>query len=420
VSTIVVADTNRFVDIKTRLYQAVQKAGHEYWEARNVDVTAHGNFLALSWSGTEEYWMALEFRRKQRNSQTKLNTGFRASEESLDHIGQLVRKSYAFCESGRYSLEAYIFFKTSNIAPAELVQMAPGLVQAFADAPLHSYFVIRRAQNAVPKGQSKTFGGWEVITPYERESEAVIKALIKQIYPEKCPPLRKTPKCVFCWIVGSILALLLAVTAGLTAYEPSRDWLLSRFDPAGQGRLDDLDSRVSELEALNRERTQIVQFNRDSDADRLSEIDARLETISGQIDSMVSLLPLPASGDAVSGRTGRRSLDAPPCLAADNGQPLTPYIIRIGETAMSVMPVHSALETNRQQSRPFQHLSSFTNMNVTERAFMDFAQPIYGESLERNCRHFVVLLETDPESASRYIDRRALVERYFYIIRPAR
>lgn len=191
--------SGRFADLKTRLDQLVQHKALAHWEDSEAQSSAHDSFLAFSWTGSLEYWIAHAYtadpdairdalgqQRRYRNNPDALEA---AVEAACLAEARKTRARFKDLAPGPHACERFVFFKTSNILPPSLMQMAPALEAGFLDHPLHTYFVIGRDQEPVPSGQRRQYSPFRVHGSGARTQEGVARALAGRAFPAACPAL---------------------------------------------------------------------------------------------------------------------------------------------------------------------------------------------------------------------------------------
>ena len=428
--------TYGFDDLCAQFLASVQQASHGYWENRDVDATPHEDFLAISWRGSLEYWIAREYwkvrERKRRKAREKgfnpdsrrgwLGNGPVLIDEGAE---KEARGTYGNCRERPHTCEAIVFYKTANIAPASLIEMAPGVQQAFADAPLHTFFVIGREQRPRPSGEALEFSSFRPLSlggPH-RQPDKLVRALLDIIFPKKADRVEAEGDggCKLCIVAGCLALVLVLGLSAAFAVPQSRSRLLDWLGIAEQAAVEAMDLRLTDLEQqyrVLREQRDIVSITRPEPGEGL---DARLAGIEAELDRLGGLIE--ARGGQTDG-AARTSLDMPACLPVENrgGRMVPAYLFRAelsdaGIRVLSTEPVYSMPETVRSTGDVPALGLSLPAGPMSPAAFEAAMRPVSDVSRAAGCRHFVLLAEDEPGAADRYIAQRAAVERHFYLYR---
>ena len=440
-----VTQSARFGALKEQLDQAVQtRLAKGYWDSgRDVDVSAHDEFLAISWRGKVSYWAARAWDRKLRQLdkvRSSLPEGARVDrEKQLDDAAKDIRDRFQHRHDGPYALESFVFFKTSNIAPPSLVHMASHCVEAFQQAPLHTHFVIHRFQGVVDKGEALRFCGFEAERKTPRDPADLCKGLIEQIFPKEARVYKDSPPpgCPLCVFLAALGILLTLILVGVFAYPDSRsaalDWLgIAKTDELDgfSDRLDALEARYQALE-LEAQRPGVVAASGPDvtagaaldqpDPERGDSAETR-----GQILAELAELrqALADAGRPVPDRD--LPLGLPPCLpvvatgSPHGGAPGYLYAITLGRAGITVSEptgVH-ALSAEDRADPDFPTTLPQASSPLPIPVFEALVAPVSARAAAAGCAHYVLLSEDETSGWAGYIAQREAVERHFYVYRP--
>ncbi|WP_417483595.1 hypothetical protein [Maricaulis salignorans] len=400
----------RFKELKVQLDQAVQDQTSSIKVHRCVDISAHRDFLTLSWLGDLDYWRShavdAEVRRRRKLPENK-----GVSEERLRRLSlPLILKRHAHKQERAYALERVVFFKTANLVPETLEKMAPDCVPGYREAPLHRHIVLARCEKAVDKGGEPEFTRWRVQTKFHRLASDVIKSLSDEIFPKPLPERRKRR---WIWLVclAILVAALGAATAVLTVPE-----LKTRFLPhplhVDRDELESLRTQLAEMVEVDQALRDQIAAGRQVDAEtatRLTELDQEIAALWAR------LAALPVPGTQMD-RIGQAAC-LPVRHEGDRAFPTFLYAITLDRDAsLSLRPLADGVEMAR--NRGFTEMPEQPASQLGIAAFETLVRPTSNEARARSCRHFVLLIENDPQDAGRYIARREAVERHFYVFRP--
>jgi len=448
----------RFELLKTRIDKAVQERGTPgYWEDRHVEASVSDEFLALSWEGSKDYWAARSWARKLKGLSKSLadrpsylpDIRQRREEEIAKAIGKQFREK----RPGPYALECFVFFKTSNIAPAALVHMAHGCVPAFENAPLHTYFVIRREQPAVDKYEDLYFTAFKADTKTHRDEDALIRHLFDSIYLPKAPidgGGTETEPCRLCRTLGLLALVLLLAAAVALAIPQSRERLFDALGLARQAQVDAVSGELSELRAeYDALAAQALQLSLDLEQARAAELEtggapdvpddmadeaaaaheaaetdlrARLAETEAELARLAGLLEqrgAPVPDD-------RMPLGLPPCLPVEptasphGGAPGYLFDIRLSGAGIALRSPRGpfALSDADRADPDFPVDLTYPADPLSVPAFERLASPISRAAAEAGCAQYVLLREGAAGGRDRYIAQRDAVERHFYVYRP--
>lgn len=379
---------------------------------RCVDASAHREFLTLSWLGDLDYWRSRavdqEADRLANMPQSKGVPKARLWRLSL----ATVLERYAHKRERNYALERVVFFKTSNLIPETLEKMAPDCVPDYREAPFHRHIVLARSEKAVDIGGEPEFTRWRVQPKFHRLASDVVKSLIREIFPTSLPKRRKRWPWWLSIIVFTLLASLIAAAAALVTLPELRDRLLPPSDHVARSELQSLRDQLASMgEADQALREQLAAG---------SLADAGTEQRLGELDHEITelwarLAALPVSDAQMD------SIDQPACLPVrhegDRVFPTFLYAITLDrDVTLSLRPLAEGVEAARL--RGFTDLPDEPAFALGILEFETLVRPASLEAENRSCRHFVLLIENDPQDAQRYIARREAVERHFYVFRP--
>lgn|GEM_PF-2990217 len=448
------SQAGRFEALKTRIDKAVQERGAPgYWEDRHVESSVSAEFLALSWEGSKDYWAARNWARKQKSLSKSLADrpsylpDIRKKRE--EDIAKAIGKQFKEKRPGPYALECFVFFKTSNIPPAALVHMAHGCVPAFENAPLHTYFVIRREQPAVDKYEDLYFTGFKADTKTHRDEDALIRHLFESIYLPKAPGGDDKNGgggggALWPWLALFALALVLVLALAL-AIPQSRQRLFAMLGLAQQAEVDAVSGALSALRAeydalaeqaqrlsLDLEQARAATpGNRDAPADpdgmaaaedneadlrtRLADTEAELARLAGELEQRGAALP-----------DDRMPLGLPPCLPVEpttrprGGAPGYLFDIRLSEAGIQLRAPEGpfALSDADRADPDFPAGLTYPAEALSVPAFERLVGPVSRAAAGAGCAQYVLLREGAAGGRDRYIAQRDAVERHFYVYRP--
>jgi hypothetical protein len=383
---------------------------------RIVSLTAHEDHLAVSWKRTQADWTCIKFNKDVDAAQRAM-----PDEQALSSAGKavfLLRHRDEFGSLGdkakeqNFNVERYVFYKTSPAVPAGLSEMAPDCAELYRKAPLHHYFVIGRCEYPNNGPRPNMFSAWSVIgTPFAKMSE-LLSHLEQEIRPKLVPELfyvdRWSRLCVFLKIFIGVI-IVVAIAAPLVGWL-CPDWRDRFYNWAGlatNAQIEDVrlelnstrsefDERISALEAGGN------SVNLEAEIGRLSGV---IEELAVERDRSI-----PAS-----------NLSVQACLPVDReGGRFVPTYLYVAtalpDGTLNLASLAGGLDASATLG--FEQPTEIIRGNLTIPQFESIVSPVSDEARSRNCRHFVLLMENDPEDASRYIAQRDAVERHFYIYRP--
>lgn len=402
----------RFKELKVQLDQEVQDQTSQRKIHRSVDASAHREFLTLSWVGDLDYWRSRAVDQEV-DRLAKIPQGKDVPKARLRRLSlATVLERYAHKRERNYALERVVFFKTSNLIPETLEKMAPDCVPEYREAPFHRHIVLARSEKAVDKGCEPEFSRWRVQPKFHRLASDVIKSLIREIFPTPLPKRRKR-WAWWLWIIGfTVFASLVAAAAVLVAVPELRPHFLQskeHIDPDEWARLQ---ARLALMAATDQALRDQLATGELADA----EAERRLGVLDDEVAELwarLAALPVPgAQMDRVGGAA---------CLPVrhegDRVFPTFLYAITLDrDDTVSLRPLADGLEAARL--RGFTDLPDQPAFQLGIAAFDSLVRPVSAEAQARSCRHFVLLIENDPQDAQRYIARREAVERHFYVFRP--
>lgn len=149
--------------------------------------------------------------------------------------------------------------------------------------------------------------------------------------------------------------------------------------------------------------------------ERLEEARGDLDSVRGDLDSMRSAL-----GDyrAQSLNLSRRLKEAgqgyPPCWADESGDPQYIYTVRLLGDSLEVRPNWpSSREGDAKQVDGALRLAGST---ASRSAFAELASPVleWSKQQDPECRHFVVIEDSEGTTKQEFKSELLLVERFFY------
>ena len=379
---------------------------------RAAYVSAEEDFLALSWQGDLDYWRRIDLdHRVEEQSKTPGNS--KVSKENLRrlNLGPMLER-YAEKRKLLYIFERIVFFKTSHLIPKSLEKLTSECDDAYREAPLHRYIVLERCQKPADKGVDPVLGCWQVQPIFHLGDAELAAALLAEIYPK---PLPKSRKCWLKWLwiicIAVLVSAMAAATVLLTAPE-LRDWILPRPDHIDRSELESLREQLAAMGETDQALRDQLAAN--------SLVDAVTELHLGELDREIAELwarmaALPVSGTQMD-RIGEAAC-LPVRREGDRVFPTFLYAITLDrEATLSLRPLADGLDAARL--RGFTDLPDQPAFQLGIPAFESLVRPVSAQAQARSCRHFVLLIENDPQDAQRYIARREAVERHFYVFRP--
>jgi hypothetical protein len=419
-----------FEALAETLRTEAQAKANGYWESRDFHVTAHDGFLALSWSGSLGYAMGHAYTRRLKAKNKKNREWAEAQGRTPPRddpgpdrdIANAVRDSYKTKRAGHYAQEAYIFQKQSEIPPDVLKRFGVDLVDGYGALPLHHYFRISRCQPVVEKGENPVFTRWTIDKVTHHSAQSLITTLLKEVYVSACPDKIEDEPCP--WWVKLLIGLVVIGALGLSAWlglvvyerltkveddvaalEVEVDGLAARYDGL-EARLDTLGEGLAtgaQLQAV---------------LEALDDLDRRLGEPSAQVDQT------PEQGRE-QGREQAHSQGqipgAPACLQINsvNGRVVPDYLFRahIAPEGIRVF-AHSGnrLAANQQpRAEALSQLRDWPTGRMDASSFANWADRLV--SPDDDCRHYVVIHESQAGNARDYIALRSAIERRFYIYR---
>lgn len=423
----------RFKLLKAELDSRVQaRIAKGYWEAREVEASNSDLFLAISWRGSDRFWKALAWQKKLaafEKARSALPADSRPDRNvELKTAARALNDRFLPKHAGPYAMELFVFYKTSNLAPAALVQMAPGCVQAFIEAPLHTYFLIGRHQAAVDKGEKLQFTGFAADRDTPRDAAGLCALVLKKIFPKEPPVVEpdEPRRCWPCYLLGG-LALALIVAAACVLVVPSwRDWAFRQLDIGRQSQLDELGGEVAALRArydsLEAEVDELTQdLPPDGPVDQAGNA-AQVASIELELDALAARLA--AHGHPVADRGV--PLGLAPCLpvvstgSANGGAPGYLLDLTLSAEGIGVAEPRGvyAWSTEDRLDPDFPTALQLPGRTLSSAEFDAFAAPISQQARRANCAHYVLLREGEGGGRASYIGQRNAVERHFYIYRP--
>ena len=457
-----VGDASRFRELEGQFLQSAQGRMRGYWEDRDIGTSAHPDCLAVSWSGTQEYWIAVDWHARCRDAEKKLERDERLTWRERRIIAARTRDEYDPRSRHKGFAEAFLFFKDSSRLPETLQDLAPDMEHAYRQAPLHHWFVIGRDQP--PSGGRG--GGYtefrELVRP-ERDVDTALRKLLDLIFPERCPgherwsdprsgrerglvPFGWTPgrgpddrpgRRERDWEYGSgrppagamgvpaavtVLIVVISLIV-LLAFPPTRYMMRQAWAnflqlvqgggpvlPTGQPPV--LNALYDEYYYLQEQRAALTIVTVSEDASHVRDIDRRLAEIASEIRRLGGRLP-----DDWAEQGPR----LPPCLpVAWSGGEMSPgyvYIVTVRNEGISVVaPGQSAIYTDER----FDGARPVTRGGMDIASFERHVRPISTEAYRWGCKHFVLLRNDEWIDPGRYTELRDAVSRHFYIHRPPR
>ena len=415
-----------FAALADHLRARAQECAEGYWETRALQVGAHSDCLAISWSGGREYRLALAFEREWARAEARLRTAEQVSRRPLsagvrqderEAAIKRCRQRYATKRDAAYASESYIFQKTSEVVPDVLQRVAPGLACEIARVPLHHYYLISRDQPAVDEGESPVFVDWVLEEATYADQAALTDALLARIYPERCPMIIKDRRGRISWAV--LWWTLLCILVGAAVLAAGVYVERSRWFNEITGRFDALESDIASIDAsladLNARYAALEAELADAAAHGADGGD--LQAILDRLDALERAI-LDARDD--QGAVPAAGLDHPPCSLARTDPRAPAFLLRaqIGADGIRVFgysadPVAGAA----RREAALATLDFSVDQPMDAAAFRRWAEPAFRQSRAEGCRHFVILNETGSGDAATYAALRQAVEDRFYIVR---
>ncbi|WP_291844455.1 hypothetical protein [Maricaulis sp.] len=418
------SQSGRFQTLKRELDQCVQsRIAEGYWEERAFESSYSDDFLAVSWRGGVGYWKALAWRKKLaalEKNRAALPKGVRSDRErEIGSATRLIHDRFAPKRAGPYAVELFVFFKTANLAPAALVQMAPDCVPAFMEAPLHTHFLIRRQQSAVDQGEALRFGGFDPLAETPRDGSALCKLFLSLAFPKEAPPItdEPEPRCLLCILLALAAIALLGIAATILLVP---DWRDSLFRALDIGRRSEIVRLDEELANLQEEYDRVLAR---AQAPDVALDTSRVEMLERELDRLASQLA--EHGQDVPART--LPLGVPPCLpvvatmSAGGGAPGYIYAVTLGAGGIRLSEpagVH-ALSASDLADPDFPVTRPMPQEVLSIDAFEALVSPISQAARAAYCAHYVLLRDGETNDREGYIAQRSAVERHFYVYRPS-
>lgn len=401
----------RFAELKVQLDQGIQDRTQLRKIHRSVDVSAHREFLTLSWLGDLDYWRSLAIDREA----ARLHKRPEYKHASKGRLRRIARKDvldrFAHRQERLHAVERMVFFKTCDLIPEALEKMAPDCVAGYREAPLHRHVVLERWQAPTDKGTELEFSRWRLQPAFHRSAAAVVASLLADIFPTRLPDPRPGPPWWW-WLVAVLVSVLLL--AGYLACNPEISARLSTTSVVTENdrrdqELADLRSQMEQL--LNEQALAGEHLDAEARA-HLLRLESELTALSARLAALASLQASETSFDHVG---------AAACLPVrregDRVFPTFLYAITLDRDAtLSLRPLAEGLQAARERGFTTMPEQAASRLDIA--AFEALVRPVSEEARSRSCRHFVLLIENDPQDAGRYIARREAVERHFYVFRP--
>lgn len=403
----------RYSELKAQLDQGIQQLSQKCETHRFVDVTAHRDFLTVSWLGNLDYWRALALE-KETERLRKTEQYKSVAKDRLRLLGfENIRPRFAHKQAREYAVERVVFYKTSNLVPESLEKFAPDCAAGFREAPLHRHVVLARYQPAADEGGELAFVHWRIQPAFHRNSSDLVARLLEEIFPPALPELARKPRWWWRLVIAAAVSGLL-VLSGYLALEPGvRDALAAVFGPGGDAQRDtELDLLRSQLEQrLDEQESARGREGAASEA-RLAGLESEISNLSERLAALTSL----RTSDLHLDRVGAAAC-LPVRYEGHRAFPTYIYAITLDQDAgISLRALPDGLASARAAGYPTISGNSTGQLGIAE--FESLVRPLSDEARNRSCRHFALLIENDPQDAGRYIAQREAIERHFYVFRP--
>ena len=406
----------RITELKAGLDLGIRRHGASLTPDREARVFGHEGFLTLSWQGDLDYWRRIDLDCRVQEQRKAPGNG-NVSRAKLRRLNiEPVRKHYADKRKLLYIFERVVFFKTSHLIPKTLQKLTTECDDAYREAPLHRYVVVERCQKPADKGAEPVFGCWQIQPVFHLGGDETATALLAEIYPKTVQD-RLNP--VFLWLIAVALTAVLVSGIALARHAPALEQrvlsFIGRLDPAREAELAGLErlrARLAQMEETYqtlRENVEAGRVGEAATATRLAGLDLE---ISGLWERLAAL---PLSGPAMD-RVGEAAC-LPVRHEGDRVFPTFLYAITLDRDAtLSLRPLVDGMESARDHG--FTAVPDQASFQLEIPAFESLVSSTSSEAQARSCRHYVLLIENDPQDAGRYIAGREAVERHFYVFRP--
>lgn len=410
----------------TRLFIAAEDVWPARWGQRSIQASFEDEFFAVSWQGDRAYlrgqaWEEAEARiakdlKRRRQAGIAPRDLVELRKRLRAEAVETIHERFEPKDDGPYAYECFVFFKSSNLVPPSLVEMAPNCQQAFLDAPLHNHLIISRHQPAVDREEKPVFTNFQALEETPRTQAEVVELLLKRIYPEKCPMKedKKEAVCVWCWMLTGCLALMLILIGAFLLWEGNRQRVMDYLGWVDAAVVEELQERhdrlLDDYAALARERrdVEVITAGEDNHA-QLAAIDAQLRELAAAIR---------AEGGQVPGPLGLR-----PCMdSADvraSNTPVYLYDITLGPAGLQVSEPAGGYAIGPDERRHADFPGALPAAGIyTPERFAAVMRPLFRQGRERGCAYYVLLRDGELNSRDGYIDQRNAVEGLFNVYRP--
>lgn len=428
------AASHDYGSLEAELLRRERLCTEGYWQDRVFKAVAQPGMLALSWQGDTEYELALaadgaadaaeQALKADKRRDRQGRTSRRSIEDARRDASLAQRTEFKARKPAQYAYSAYVFYKTREAAPIELVQIGSDLEAAYRNAPLHHYMLISRRLERIEGGASADPGEWATERPTFATEAALVDHLMKRVFPPKCPqPPRSEPRSggadrLWLSAIGAAAAVLILSVAGwLTFAGAGGEDRLSQAEPASvpsappapSGRLADLEGGIEDLRnEFGRLRSDMAALT--ADGATQADFNATARALESLVERLADAPASPAS-------TVRDGLDRPPCLPVRtlNGRQVPEYLFTAVLSDAGITALARSSRTGGPDLTPFQSRFGAMGRTLSATSFRAQAEPIL--TAQPDCRHFVLLVEEEMGSASQYASQRQAVEDYFYIFR---
>lgn len=410
-----------------QLFDQSQQDWSGKWGSRDIETSYEDEFFAVSWTGDHEYLRACAWNEAQEDIRRELNRRRIAGVSGRDYRRARERVEQAYADqiherfqhkhAGPYANECFVFYKSANLLPPALVEMAPNCQQAFLDAPLHNYLIISRHQPAIDKAEKRGFSSFEALEATPRGQQEIVDLLLKRIYPERCPVKSEPQKrsCVWCWSVAASALLLLAIAAVFVLWEGNRQKILDYF-----GWVDA--SVVAEVRA---QRDQLMEDYRELSQQRLLEDatrgadDTALASSAEQEEQLARIASaIEELGGRIPEHWGYRPCIDSAAVRASNA-PVYLYDITPSVNGLIVSEPRgqfAILAEERLHPEFPDSLPAFGSYSVAD--FQATMAPLQQSGSAMDCAFYVLLRDGELDDATMYREQRSAVEAVFQIYRP--
>ncbi|MHA6289450.1 hypothetical protein [Maricaulis sp. CAU 1757] len=432
-------DNSRFREFQSQLRQAADARRDGYWETRQLESSVEPDCLTVSWTGSQEYWIACEFaaclKAAERPSDDRDTVG-RLPQRRLHprerlRLAEQVRRGYDRRNRHLGFGEAFVFYKASSRLPASLEDLAPEAAHVYRQAPLHHWVILTRSCRPAA-GKERNYTAYEAPFEPQRDSGEAIERLLDHVFPARCPaaygrgwargddgadPSRQDegPEARTALALMVIVVVLTSVIA-LFLFAPTRQLIRAGWHQIVEVlQPDPLVLAQRRYERLERRRDAVLAAL-PVDRVALQEIEQEMRWLATEIRQLGGWVETPWDRVGPPPQTGLQPAACLPTRWTAAGQAEGyVYEIHLRSEGLSVTAPDNPVVIQDPRFEGFRAVSR-GGMDVA--AFERHVRPVVEQAYRAGCRHHVLLTADEWIDPALYRMQLEAVHRNFHVLTP--